>query len=198
MSATSPISPRWEWRTWGDSFGSAEATLARWDAAGGSEGDERYLLTADGDNVKIRDDLVDIKVLREVDKAGLERWEPTLKASFPLDQPTLATIFASLRTALPSLSSESYSEDQLMTELIGTDDHIRVAHVHKRRVRYRRGDCMGELTDFAVDGTPIRTIALESTDPALVTAQVTALGLADRTNTSVPRALLVLLAQGHP
>jgi hypothetical protein len=27
---------------------------------------------------------MDIKVLREVNPAGLERWEPVMKASFPL------------------------------------------------------------------------------------------------------------------
>ncbi|HTN79442.1 MAG TPA: hypothetical protein VMK16_07205 [Acidimicrobiales bacterium] len=197
MSAVPPISQRWEWRTWGDSFGSTEAALTRWDATGESEGDERYLLTVDGDNVKIRDELVDIKVLREVDQRGLERWEPTLKAGFPLDARTLATIFSSLRRPLPALPRESYSDDQLLAELIETDDAIRVAHVHKRRARFRLGDCMGELTDFVVDGTPIRTIALESVDPALVAAQIAALGLAGRENTSVPRALLVLLAEGH-
>lgn len=191
MSADSPIVPRWEWRTFGDSFGSAEAELCRWLSAGESEGDERYLLTVDGDNVKIRDDLLDIKVLREVDDRGLERWEPTLKASFPLDGPTLATTFAALRRPLPVLSREAYSPEQLMTELIEATT-IRVADVHKRRVRYTLGDCMGELTDLEVDGTPIRTLALESIDPAAVIAQVAALGLTDRVNTSVPRALLEL------
>ena len=49
---------------------------------------------------------------------------------------------------------------------------------------------MAELSDLEVDGRPIRTLALESIDPAAVSAQVAALGLQDRVNTSVPRALL--------
>jgi hypothetical protein len=49
---------------------------------------------------------------------------------------------------------------------------------------------MAELSDLGVAGRPIRTLALESIVPAAVTAQVAALGLQDRVNTSVPRALL--------
>ena len=40
------------------------------------ESDELYLLSAAGANVKIRDGLMDVKLLREVDGDGLERWEP--------------------------------------------------------------------------------------------------------------------------
>jgi hypothetical protein len=49
---------------------------------------------------------------------------------------------------------------------------------------------MAELSDLEVDGRSVRTLALESTDPAAVVGQVAALGLQDRVNTSVPRALL--------
>jgi exopolyphosphatase / guanosine-5'-triphosphate,3'-diphosphate pyrophosphatase len=192
MSEAAPIVPRWEWRTFGDSFGSAEAELTRWMSTGESESDERYLLSIDGENVKIRDDLLDIKVLREVDHRGFERWEPTHKASFPLDHSTLAAAFAALRQPPPVLSRQSYSHDQFLGELIEPTDAIRIVSVHKRRVRYTHGDCMGELTDFDVDGKRLRTLALESTDPAAVAAQVGSLGLGDRINTSVPRALLTL------
>jgi exopolyphosphatase/guanosine-5'-triphosphate,3'-diphosphate pyrophosphatase len=186
----SPIISRWEWRTFGDSFGPAEAALRQWESTGESEGDERYLLTTDGDNVKIRVELLDIKVLREVDDRGLERWEPSLKAGFPLDAPTLMTTFAALRRPLPVLSRDKYSQGQLLTELIEPTDSIRISHVHKRRARYTLGDCMAELTDLEVDGTPIHTLALESVDPAAVLAQLGALGLEGRVNMSVPRALL--------
>ena len=34
--------------------------------------------------MKVRDGLMDIKVLREVNAEGLERWEPVMKQPFPL------------------------------------------------------------------------------------------------------------------
>jgi exopolyphosphatase / guanosine-5'-triphosphate,3'-diphosphate pyrophosphatase len=189
MPETPPIVPRWEWRTFGGPLEAVEAELRRWDHRGESESDEHYLLTAEGDNVKIRDELLDIKVLREVDQRGLERWEPTLKAAFPLDASTLAMVFEALRRPLPEFARQAYSQDQLLSELI-EPTAVRVAPVHKRRVRYVLGQCMAELSDLEVDGSPIRTLALESIDPAAVVAQVAALGLQDRVNTSVPRALL--------
>ena len=165
MPETPPIVPRWEWRTFAGALDAVEAELRRWDHRGDSESDEQYLLTAEGDNVKIRDELLDIKVLREVDQRGLERWEPTLKAAFPLDASALAMVFEALRQPLPELARQAYSQDQLLSELIEANDAIRVIPVHKRRVRYTSGECMAELSDLEVDGRPIRTLALESIDP---------------------------------
>ena len=78
------IVPRWEWRTFGSRFGIAEDRFGAL-TPGGDPGERRiYLLGGSGDNVKIRFDLMDIKVLRETDADGLERWEPVMKAGFPL------------------------------------------------------------------------------------------------------------------
>ena len=49
------IVPRWEWRTFGSRFGTAEAGSAP-DVGRIQESDEIYLLGGSGDNVKIRDD----------------------------------------------------------------------------------------------------------------------------------------------
>ena len=77
------IIPRWEWRTFGDHFGAAEAAFAALEPTGVQESDETYFLAPQA-NVKMRFDLIDIKLLREVDADGLERWEPVLKAQFPI------------------------------------------------------------------------------------------------------------------
>ena len=91
---------------------------------------------------------------------------------------------------LPARRVGSCDGFRLVSERGATNDGIRVIPVHKRRVRYTSGECMAELSDLEVDGRPIRTLALESIDPVAVSAQVAALGLQDRVNTSVPRALL--------
>ena len=46
-----------------------------------AESDEAYFLSADGDNAKVRDGLVDVKVLRDVNPAGLEQGAPLMKAA---------------------------------------------------------------------------------------------------------------------
>ena len=64
------IRPRWEWRSFGRRFGVAEERLARLAPSGVQERDEIYLLSGAGENVKVRDALMDIKVLREVNADG--------------------------------------------------------------------------------------------------------------------------------
>ena len=77
------IIPRWEWRTFGSRFGEADARFAALAPTGVQDSDEIYLLAGASDNVKIRDALMDIKLLREVEEHGLERWEPVMKQGFP-------------------------------------------------------------------------------------------------------------------
>ena len=78
------IVPRWEWRSFGDRFGTAESALAALVPAI-VETDEMYLLSdSASDVVKVRHELMDIKHLQVVDGDGLERWTPVMKAAFPL------------------------------------------------------------------------------------------------------------------
>ena len=78
------IVPRWEWRTFGTRFPAAEAAFGAFAPSRIQESEELYLLSEPVYNVKVRDDLLDIKVLREVNKDGLERWEPVMKVGSPL------------------------------------------------------------------------------------------------------------------
>jgi exopolyphosphatase/guanosine-5'-triphosphate,3'-diphosphate pyrophosphatase len=83
-AAVAGIIPRWAWRVFGTAFGAAEGDFADQTPGPIAESDEVYLLSAAGSNVKVRDGLMDLKFLREVDGDGLERWEPVMKAGFPL------------------------------------------------------------------------------------------------------------------
>ena len=96
------ITPRWEWRAFGRTFGGAEARLAALTPTGVQESDEVYLLSGAGDNVKVRDALMDIKVLREVNADGLEQWTPVMKAGFPLPASRAAKVFESLQLPVPA------------------------------------------------------------------------------------------------
>ena len=64
-SALGVIVPRWEWRTFGSRFGIAEERFAALTPGAVQESDEVYLVGGAGDNVKVRADLMDVKVLRE-------------------------------------------------------------------------------------------------------------------------------------
>jgi len=187
------ITPRWEWRSFGRRFGEAEARLAALTPKGVQESDEVYLLSGTGDNVKVRDALMDIKVLREVNGDGLEQWTPVMKAGFPLPAADVARVFESLRLPVPALSRASYTLDEFIEAFAQPGGPIRRVDVHKRRVRHTVGGCMAELSEVVANGKPARTIAVESEDAAAVIRAVRELGLGGYTNTSYPRGLAALI-----
>ena len=187
------ITPRWEWRSFGRGFGGAEAKLAALTPEGVQKSDEVYLLSGAGDNVKIRADLMDIKVLREVNADGLEQWTPVMKAGFPLPAAEVAKVFESLKLPVPALSRASYSLDEFIEAFAQPGSAIRRVNVHKRRVRYTIGGCTGELSEVLANGKSTRTIAVESPDAEAVIRAVRELGLGGYTNTSYPRGLAALI-----
>jgi exopolyphosphatase / guanosine-5'-triphosphate,3'-diphosphate pyrophosphatase len=183
------IIPRWEWRSFGADFGAAEDALAASTPGPIEESDELYLLSAAGANVKVRYDLMDIKLLREVDGDGLERWEPVMKAGFPLPAAEVVKVFDALGVLAPPLTRDAYTLDQFLAELVEPSSVVRAVRVHKRRQRYTLANCMAEVADLEVDGRSTRTIAVESEDPSAVMAAVRSLGLDGQVNTSYPRGL---------
>ncbi|MEA2058456.1 MAG: Ppx/GppA family phosphatase [Actinomycetota bacterium] len=187
------IVPRWEWRTFATRFGPEEAAFAALTPEETKDSDELYLLAPGGANVKVRDDLMDIKVLQKIDTHGLEQWIPVMKQGFPLVGSDVAKVFDALGVAVPRLDRDAYSLDQLLDELVEPSTAIRAVEVHKHRVRFLVGGCMAELTDVVVDGRPTRTIAVESEDGAAVTRAVHDLGLDGSLNTNYSRGLALAL-----
>lgn len=189
----SEITARWEWRSFGLRFGGAEERLARLTPSGVQESDEIYLLSGAGENVKVRDALMDIKVLREVNADGLEQWTPVMKAGFPLQAADATKVFEALRLPMPTPVRASYTLDAFIAQFAAPGGAIRAVTVHKRRTRYTVAGCMAELSEVVANGKPTRTIAVESEDAAGVTRAVRELGLGGYTNTSYPRALAALI-----
>ena len=71
------ISPRWEWRTFGERFGAAERTFAALSPERVQESDELYLLSeAGGDTVKVRAELMDVKHLEHVNDGRSRAMDP--------------------------------------------------------------------------------------------------------------------------
>ncbi|MBS1184798.1 MAG: hypothetical protein H6R09_399 [Proteobacteria bacterium] len=187
------IKPRWEWRSFGRRFGGAEARLAQLTPSGVQESDEIYLLSGAGENVKVRDALMDIKVLREVNADGFEQWTPVMKASFPLAAAEAGKVFEALRLPIPAALRASYTLDAFIEQFAAPGGAIRAVKVHKRRTRYTVGGCMAELSEVVANGKPTRTLAVESEDAAGVMRAVRELGLGGYTNTSYPRGLAALI-----
>jgi exopolyphosphatase/guanosine-5'-triphosphate,3'-diphosphate pyrophosphatase len=190
------IVPRWEWRTFGTTFGVADERFAALAAERVQESDETYLLSPASDaNVKIRDALMDVKSLVEV-AHGLEQWRPVMKATFPLSRDVVKDVCAALGVAVPAALGDAVSLEQLAAGL--AERGVRAIAVHKRRVRYTVDGCTSEVTDVVADGKPVRTIAIESEDAAGVLGAVRAMGLAGFENISYPRGLKSLVGMHRP
>jgi exopolyphosphatase / guanosine-5'-triphosphate,3'-diphosphate pyrophosphatase len=194
---TPEIVPRWEWRTFGQEFGAAEKAFSG-EPERVQESDEIYLLsTEDGDTVKVRDELMDVKRLEHVNEDGLQQWIPVMKAGFPLPAGDLRSALEALRVDASPLERDEYSLDQLLEEVVRPRPDLRAIDTHKVRRRFTIGGCMTELTDVRADGASTRTIAIETEDPARVIGLVRELGLESRPNTSFPRGLKQLLGFGR-
>jgi len=184
------IIPRWEWRTFGESFGPAEERLASLTPEKVQESIETYLLSTKSDaSVKIRDGLMDVKHLEATNDDGLEQWLPVLKGEFPLPAADATAVLGELGLPSVPLDRDAFTLDQLVGEVVSSRPELRAVEVRKRRTHFTIGGAMTELSELTVDGRPTRTIAVELTDPAVVIAAVRELGLADRPNTCMARGL---------
>jgi exopolyphosphatase / guanosine-5'-triphosphate,3'-diphosphate pyrophosphatase len=190
------IIPRWEWRTFGSRFGLADQRFAALESTGVQESDETYLLGTPTGNAKLRDRLMDIKLLRET-QHGLQRWEPVLKTAFPLAADDVRAVFATLEMAPPDLQRDTYTADEFLAEVAGEHGPLRRVDVHKRRVRYTVNGCTSEVTDLTANDRPTRTIAIESTDQAAVLDAVAAMGLGGYDNIDYPHGLEAVI-DGRP
>jgi exopolyphosphatase / guanosine-5'-triphosphate,3'-diphosphate pyrophosphatase len=184
------IVPRWEWRTFGERFGAADDRFAELTPDRVEESDEIYLLSLDSDaSVKVRDDRLDVKRLEHVNDEGLEQWRPVMKATFPLVAQDVALLLSKLGADVPTLARDAYTLRELGDEVVGPSGSLLAVQVHKHREHYTVNGCMAEVTELRTGSGSTRTIAIESEDPARVSATVHELGLGSRPNVCVARGL---------
>jgi exopolyphosphatase / guanosine-5'-triphosphate,3'-diphosphate pyrophosphatase len=190
------IVPRWEWRTFGEEFGAALARFAALKAEKVQQSEEIYLLAAHSDaNVKIRDGLLDVKLLEHVDSNSLEQWRPVSKERFPVTASTVASVRKALALPEAAAKSDSLTLEEFLAEIAPAGVALRIVKVNKTRVRYVVEGCTAEVTDVVADGNKVRTIAIEDADAAKVIAAVRKMGLDGYENTSYPRGLKTATGQ---
>jgi exopolyphosphatase/guanosine-5'-triphosphate,3'-diphosphate pyrophosphatase len=194
---SSAVVPRWEWRTFGERFGSANTRLAAMEASNVRGSDEVYFLSANSDaSVKLRDGVMDMKQLQQVDAEGLELWLPVMKTAFPLSAGDVASVLSALGVTVAPPARDHYTLEEFEREFVGPSEDLRTVRVHKQRAHYLVDGCMVELTDVRVDAAASRSLVLESPDPALVAATALAFGLRGQPNVSVAKGLKALVGFG--
>ncbi len=184
------IIPRWEWRTFTNDLGKAEDNIRKHDEGKTRESDEVYILSeVSMDNTKVRDDLMDIKTLQQVNEDKLEQWLPIMKGTFPLPVAEIEKVFKCFKVALPKFERSEYTFAQYLDELIRPCKFLKAVNVHKKRTGFTINNTIVEIAEVTVDGKVIKTAAVEMEDPALVIKTVRELELDTFPNINYLRGL---------
>lgn len=186
----SEIIPRWEWRTFSNDLGKAEENIRRHPGGKTRESDEVYILSeVSMDNTKVRDGLMDIKTLQQVNEDRLELWLPIMKGQFPLPVSEIKKVFKCFRVALPNFARVEYTFQQYLDEVIKPSTLLKALNVHKKRTGFTINNTIVEIAEVTVDGKVIKTAAVEMEDPALVIKTVRELELDKFPNINYLRGL---------
>jgi hypothetical protein len=181
---------RWEWRT----FVADRLPTHLWQRFALSDelpdaSDEIYIVSLTSPhNVKIRGGRLEIKLLDATDR-GLERWRPTLKAPFPIDDPAFHAAFDAWGIPAPVLMPRHASQDEFLGQVVAPVESLRVVRLRKRRKRTIIQGCRAEHAVLDFEGSRWHTIAIEDVDPDRVLSAVASLELGLLINTSYPAAL---------
>ena len=186
------IKPRFEFRTWAKNFGKVEEKLYALSSCEKiRESKEIYIISAGNNenNTKIRDKLMDIKVLVQ-EKKGLEQWDPLMKGEFPMGATMLREeVFPAFGVEMPGLSHNEYSLDMFLRDVIQPHPQIIPVQVFKRRFAFTVEDCITELGEIQFNGAAQQTVAVESVDIEAILKAKDMLGLNDYENLNYLRSI---------
>ena len=185
-----PIVARWEWRTFGAEFEEPEKRIRMHEQGNFKESEEVYILSRNSDeNIKVRDDLLDIKSLQNVNEAKLEQWFPTMKATFPIGREQLVELFKVFKIPEPIFGRKEYSFEQFLNELVRPNQNLRLVNVKKKRYIYVINGAICEIAETEFDGVALRTLCVEHEDPELVLKTVRELACEDYPNINYIQAM---------
>ena len=187
---------RFEFRIWGNHLSPFRDRLAAIAAPPEPrESAETYILSraTDAANVKIRDELIDIKLMTEV-VGRLERWRPALKSGFPLDSRTIVEqLFPHLGVPAPQIEQPSYAHGELIRDLVRPNRDLAMVEVVKLRNQYTSEKFTAEFAEVRIAGGAIsETVAIESEDSAAVLRAIAKLGLNSHANINYVRHLKLM------
>ena len=187
---------RFEFRVWGSRLSPFRDRLgAIANPSEPHESAETYILsrTTDTANVKIREGLLDLKLM--IEQVGrLERWHPILKAEFPLDSRTIVEqVFPNLAVAAPNTAQLSYTLGDFMGGLVRPYRDLALVDVVKVRREFTSEKFTAEFADVEIaGGAASQTVEIESDDPAAVLRVIAKLGLNSHSNVSYVRHLKLM------
>jgi exopolyphosphatase / guanosine-5'-triphosphate,3'-diphosphate pyrophosphatase len=193
-ASTTPVVPRWEWRSFARTFASPPA-IGEADAGAEVSDEETYFLSLlSPHKVKIRDNHLEVKRLERADGSGLELWRPVLRAEFPVGRESLAVAYRAWGIDPAAAGATAHSLADLVRDVVVPQRQLRLVTVVKHRVPLTVAGCHGERAQFTIGGHRWNTVSFEDTDPGRVRAALRELRLDVGGNESYPQALKRILA----
>ncbi|MFZ0678826.1 hypothetical protein [Candidatus Binatus sp.] len=187
---------RFEFRIWGNHLSPFRDRLTAIAAPSEPvESAETYILsrTTDTANVKIRAELIDIKLMTE-QVGRLERWRPVLKSAFPLDARTIVEqVFPHLGVPVEQITQPSYTHGELIRDLVRPHRELGIVPVIKLRRQFTSEKFTAEFAEVQIGGgATSETVEIESDDPAAVLRAIAKLGLNSHANINYVRHLKLM------
>jgi hypothetical protein len=181
---------RWEWRTFSPSLADVEAKIGLAVRIAPRQSDEIYLLNSvTPHSAKIRDAVLEVKRLVQVDPSGLELWSPAFKAAFPLSVPMLQSAFSALGLPHPTIQRGAYTLDEFLAEIVDRNTAFRAVQVSKGRRKFMFGGCAAELVRLRIGAIVKDSFCIEDEAPARIIAALRKLGLDSHANINFPASL---------
>ncbi len=157
--------PRYEFRAFAQNFGLIEERLRRFSRLDNfRESSELYIISAGNrkNNVKIRYDTLEIKVLLKEEK-GLQQWKPITRLQSPLKMRVIRDeVFPHLGAPIPEFERSEYTLEQYLEEIVRPHPQLFLASVFKRRFGYIINGCVSEIAELLINGAAIKTVSVES------------------------------------
>ena len=187
---------RFEFRIWGNHLSPFRDRLAAIASASEPiESAETYILSraTDTANVKIRAELIDIKLMTE-QVGRLERWRPVLKSAFPLDSRTIVEqVFPHLGVPVEQITQPSYTHGEFIRDLVRPHRELAIVPVIKVRRQFTSEKFTAEFAEVQIGrGATSETVEIESDDPAAVLRAIAKLGLNSHANINYVRHLKLM------
>jgi len=144
---------RFEFRIWGNHLSPFRDRLAAIASASEPiESAETYILSraTDTANVKIRAELIDIKLMTE-QVGRLERWRPVLKSAFPLDSRTIVEqVFPHLGVPVEQITQPSYTHGEFIRDLVRPHRELAIVPVIKVRRQFTSEKFTAEFAEVQI------------------------------------------------
>jgi len=187
--------PRYEYRTFGHNFSETQRLMEELtqpvpDDLKVRVFNEIYIVSkkADNINVKIRNDLLDVKKQINIQNK-LERWDAVKKYEFPISKDLLVNdIFPQLKADIPLLKTDELDLKGFISIAKRHKDIMPIS-VHKKRFAYLVNFTICEFADIIIGNDYLYTVSVESTDPNEVITTVDQLGLKEFENINYIQAI---------